>query len=681
MRRLLLISLIMANLCLAQGQDSIIDSLRQVLRHPKNDTSRILAYAKMGERFSFYDVDSSFFYGRKALQEGSATNYLYGVYWGYQGLFFNFMNQGDYAEALETAYHEMKIAEKLSNRKLESIARVHMNLGFVNRIMERYEESFAHNRLAQEIQQSSGNTQLPVIHSYVTNATCYLAMKRPDSALLVMDSLLSMAGAYIGVKDPDSVMWKIRPYLLPDAQYSWPLTFAIMGDIQHSLRNIRNAEAYYRQGIRNYFSITQHENQYFLMRLYIGLANLFLNTARYDSSIYYANLAYGTSEKNGFFHYQLNSAKILARNYELTDKPDSTVKYLHQIIKTNDIIFSQARLRQFQLIGFSEQQRQQEIAAAKERFQSQVRFYGLLAALCVFLLIAFILYRNNRQKQKANIQLNNQKLEIEKTLTTLRDTQNQLIHAEKMASLGELTAGIAHEIQNPLNFVNNFSEVNSELFDEMESEFRNGNPAEAFSIASNIKKNLQKINEHGKRADSIVKGMLQHSRVSSGHKEPTDLNVLAGEYLRISYHGIRGRDKSFNCEILTAFDPGLCQINLVPQDIGTVLMNLYNNAFYSLSEQRKKMGAEFKPLLEVRTRKNEENIEIFIRDNGQGISQEISGKIFQPFFTTKPTGQGTGLGLSLAYDIVVKQHDGSIQVDSRPNEYASFLVSLPTNHS
>jgi len=248
-----------------------------------------------------------------------------------------------------------------------------------------------------------------------------------------------------------------------------------------------------------------------------------------------------------------------------------------------------------------------------------------------------------------------------------------------MASLGELTAGIAHEIQNPLNFVNNFAEVNTELFDEMETEFRNGQTREAFSIASNIRQNLEKINEHGKRADLIVKGMLQHSRVSSGHKEPTDLNALADEYLRISYHSMRAKDKTFNCEILTDLDPGLCEIKVVPQDIGTVFMNLYNNAFYSLSEQRKKKGDGYKPLLELRTKKKGENIEVSIRDNGIGIPDGIAGKIFQPFFTTKPTGQGTGLGLSLAYDIVVKEHGGTISLNTASLDRAEFLVRLPTS--
>ncbi|PWU22616.1 hypothetical protein C5B42_05575 [Candidatus Cerribacteria bacterium 'Amazon FNV 2010 28 9'] len=413
------------------------------------------------------------------------------------------------------------------------------------------------------------------------------------------------------------------------------------------------------------------------MRNYISLARILLNAGKTDSCIYYTGLAFQTSRKNNFLHYELNAAKLLAQAYQVKKMADSGVRYLTIAMIINDSIFSQARLRQFQAISFSEQQREQEMAAAKERYQSQTRLYGLLGVLFVSLLIAGILYRNNRQKQKANILLNKQKLDIENALSTLKDTQNQLIHAEKMASLGELTAGIAHEIQNPLNFVNNFSEVNTELFNEMEIEFKHGNPDEAFAIAGSIRQNLEKINEHGKRADSIVKGMLMHSRVHTGQKELTDLNALADEFLRLSYHSMRAKDKSFNCEISTDFDPGLCQLNLVPQDIGSVFMNIYNNAFYSISQKQKKQNGGYKPQLEVRTKKNKDTIDISIRDNGLGIPHEIAGKIFQPFFTTKPTGQGTGLGLSLAYDIVVNEHGGTISLNTEKADCTEFLVTLP----
>jgi two-component system, NtrC family, sensor kinase len=293
------------------------------------------------------------------------------------------------------------------------------------------------------------------------------------------------------------------------------------------------------------------------------------------------------------------------------------------------------------------------------------------------------------------VELTNQKNELQQALTELRTTQTQLIHSEKMASLGELTAGIAHEIQNPLNFVNNFSEVNSELIDEMKNELNAGNHKEAISIAESIKENQQKITHHGKRADSIVKGMLQHSRKSSGHKELTDINALADEYLRLSYHGLRAKDKSFNTTMHTDFDKNLEKINIIPQDIGRVLLNLFNNAFYAVNEKKnhpptpsggeKNAGQNgYQPTVTVSTRLLKPwpnggglGVEIKVKDNGNGIPQEVMDKIFQPFFTTKPTGQGTGLGLSLSYDII-KAHGGGIKIETKEGEFSEFVITLPS---
>jgi signal transduction histidine kinase/ligand-binding sensor domain-containing protein len=276
--------------------------------------------------------------------------------------------------------------------------------------------------------------------------------------------------------------------------------------------------------------------------------------------------------------------------------------------------------------------------------------------------------------------------EIEKAYTKLKVTQSQLIQAEKMASLGELTAGIAHEIQNPLNFVNNFSDINSELIDELDEEAIKGNLEEVRAIAKDIKENEQKINHHGKRADAIVKGMLQHSRASSGQKELTDINVLTGEYLRLAYHGLRAKDKSFNADFKTEFDPTLPKINVIPQDIGRVLLNLMNNAFYAVQTMHavqtthtvQATHALSLPTVTVTTKNLGDRIEIAVRDNGPGIPGEIRNKIFQPFFTTKPTGEGTGLGLSLSYDIV-KAHGGEIKINSSEGKGAEFTIILKTN--
>jgi signal transduction histidine kinase len=248
-----------------------------------------------------------------------------------------------------------------------------------------------------------------------------------------------------------------------------------------------------------------------------------------------------------------------------------------------------------------------------------------------------------------------------------------------MASLGELTAGIAHEIQNPLNFVNNFSEVSIELLDEMEAELKRGETADAIDIASDVKQNLEKISHHGKRADGIVKGMLQHSRASTGQKEPTDINVLADEYFRLAFHGLRAKDKTFNSELVTDFAENLPKADVIPQDIGRVLLNLFTNAFYAVHQKQKTAGANYKPTVELSTAVKDGAVNIRVKDNGTGIPDHVKDKIMQPFFTTKPTGEGTGLGLSMSYDILVKGHGGSIEVDTKEGEYTEFTIKLPLN--
>jgi signal transduction histidine kinase len=279
-----------------------------------------------------------------------------------------------------------------------------------------------------------------------------------------------------------------------------------------------------------------------------------------------------------------------------------------------------------------------------------------------------------------------QKEELQQALTELKSTQAQLVQQEKMASLGELTAGIAHEIQNPLNFVNNFSEVSIELLDELkDGVFKNlpeDSREEADEIMNDITQNLAKINQHGKRADAIVKGMLQHSRATTSKKEPTDINALADEYLRLSYHGLRAKDKSFNAGMKTSFDENIGQIDAMAQDLGRVLLNLYNNSFYSVAEKKKLMGDGYEPLVNVTTKlikptPDSSAVEIMVADNGMGIPQKVLDKIYQPFFTTKPTGLGTGLGLSMSYDIITKAHNGELKVETKEGEYARFIITIP----
>ncbi len=454
-----------------------------------------------------------------------------------------------------------------------------------------------------------------------------------------------------------------------------PVFSMFFGDLQFRMGKRESGIKYLLESLRFF----EHETPYGLSDVCKMLARCYRDMYMTDSAIYYAEKGLDAARSIGFKFSVLETSKLLSELYE--QKDISKALYYRKVSDTaNNILYGTNKVKELQKTLLSEQDRQREIEAKNIAYQNRIKQYGLLAGIFAILLITFILYRNNRQRQKANVVLNKQKDQVEATLKELRSTQSQLIHSEKMASLGELTAGIAHEIQNPLNFVNNFSDVNTELIEELKSQkskVKNERDEELENeILNDIAENEQKINHHGKRADAIVKGMLQHSRASSGKKELTDINALANEYLRLAYQGLRAKDPSFNVTIQTDFDESIGMIAMVPQDIGRVLLNLYSNAFYAASLPSKGGYNKNNPTVWVKTKKEDNKVVVSVRDNGPGISKNIVAKIFQPFFTTKPTGQGTGLGLSLSYDII-KAHGGELTVETKEGEGAEFIIQLP----
>jgi signal transduction histidine kinase len=477
-----------------------------------------------------------------------------------------------------------------------------------------------------------------------------------------------------------------------DKKYLGLLLFDI-ADIYAAEGKNELAKSYYSKAIENNEKTGNQSN---LIQTKLQLGKLLLKEGDYTSAMNEANEGLATAQKNGMYSY-ISEANLLLSSCYRAMKDFEKADWYSQI--GNDIGDSiqsagQKNITKFHNAILEENLRNNEKELTQISIQNRRRSYAFITGLLLVSVIGLLLYRNNRQKQKANAllqrqkdEINDQRQQLQVSLENLKSTQAQLIQSEKMASLGELTAGIAHEIQNPLNFVNNFSELNRELIAELKEEIEKGDLEEVKLIANDIETNEEKINHHGKRAGDIVKGMLEHSRKSTGEKVATDLNALADEFLRLSYHGIRAKDKSFNADFSTDFDPNLPKVEVIPQDIGRVLLNLINNAFYAVNEKSKSENtdSDFKPTVTVSSSYSPlaggqgGSIQISVLDNGSGIPDSIKEKIFQPFFTTKPTGQGTGLGLSLSYDIV-KAHGGEIKVMSKVGEGSEFVIYLTLNN-
>ena len=657
MKKLFLTFLIILFYVQTIAQKEYVDSLHQQAFNSKDDTSKVLAFFSLAEYYGFNHFDSSFFYGQKTIELSNKLEFDYGRSLGFRSLFYAFNCQGNFPKALEATLQYYKLAERIKKeRPLNYWISIYM-LGVLNREMDNFPTAISQLNESIRVNREAGLAESLVFPVYTHMALIYKELKKMDSAL------------YFAQKSYD---------LSLQSRWTRYRTFAsaVLGEIHNEKGNYEQARKYFTLGIKQSIAVN---NTFFLARNYNNLAGLFDKTGQTDSSIYYARISLNLCQEHQFGEYALDASTLLTRIYEAQNNPDSTIKYMKIMLAAKDSVLGQSKVMEFQKVGFDDEQRKHEIEKKQQQYKNRIKIFALLSGIFALLLIAFILWRNIRLKQRANAK-------IEKAYKELKTTQAQLIQSEKMASLGELTAGIAHEIQNPLNFVNNFSEVNSELIEELKNEIKKGNLEEVKAIADNIDENEHKVIFHGKRADAIVKSMLQHSKSSSGKKEPTDINILADEYLRLAYHGLRAKDKSFNATMKTDFDETIGKINVIPQDIGRVILNLMTNAFYAVTEKKNSKDLEglqnlqalnvYEPIVTVSTKKTGNRIELKIADNGNGVPQKILDKIFQPFFTTKPTGQGTGLGLSLAYDIV-KAHGGELKVETKEGEGSKFTIQLP----
>jgi two-component system NtrC family sensor kinase len=629
-----------------------VDSFQHQLANSKDDTSRINAQIALCFLYRLGNTDSSLIYGQQALESAEKIKYVRG-----QITVLGFMcivteQRGNLPQSLELGFKALQLAQE---HHIENLTGPALNgIGEAYIILEDYPKAIIYLRKYILIDKNGLNDE-GLAYTYFDMGVAYAGLNQLDSANFYEQKAIETFSKY---------------------HHEEPLIYQTIGDIKIKSGKPGEALGYYQKSLQ--IALKNNESRASAYA-YNKIAAFYKDAQKPDSAIYYARKGLEESKLINQKKTILEAAALLSELYE-PKETKASLQYLKIADAYKDSIFGAGNIEAVQTLVAHEEERQKEIGAAKVAYQNQLKQYALIAGLAVLLLIAFFLYLNNRKEKKAKNILQNKNEIIEQTLNHLKSTQSQLIQSEKMASLGELTAGIAHEIQNPLNFVNNFSEVNTELIDELKDEIDKGNIEEVKIIANDIKENEQKINHHGKRADAIVKGMLQHSRSSSGQKEPTDINALADEYLRLAYHGLRAKDKSFNALMKTDFDKSIGNINIIPQDIGRVILNLLTNAFYAASLPSKVGFSDSDlsktPTVWVSTKKEGNKVLISVRDNGPGIPQKVLDKIFQPFFTTKPTGEGTGLGLSLSYDIV-KAHGGEIKIETKEGEGSEFIITLP----
>ncbi len=626
----------------AYTQTNQIDSLKSVLFTQKEDSNKVRLLTSLSYSYLQSSADTAADYAQRALSLAEKINFERGIYEVELSLTASLMISGNYPLALDHGFKFLTLAKKNNDTINVSIANAYLgecyyDLGDYNISLKYYRENL----------RTAAMCCPDGIHfAWANLAYVFHSLGQPDSAMLYAKK------AYAVVRDWNDTLFVSN----------------ILGGAYAGKGHFDSALYQYRLSIST--SIRYHT---LLERIdgYNGIALVYKTRGFMDSAEWYSKQVLNEKIEKSYPLGFLKATNMLADIYGIQNKPDSALKYLRRAINLKEGLFSREKTMAIQNVAFKEQEKQKEVEAAKLQSQNRLKMYSLLGGLFTVLAIAGLLFRNNRQKQKANTK-------IEKAYIELKSTQTQLIQSEKMASLGELTAGIAHEIQNPLNFVNNFSEVNGELIKELKNEVIKGNMDEISALANDIESNSEKINHHGKRADAIVKGMLQHSRSSNGIKEPTDINKRVDEYLRLTYHGLRAKDKTFNATLKTDFDETIGNINIIQQDIGRVILNLINNAFYAVDEKKKQISKGYEPTVSIRTKMIADKAEIRITDNGNGIPQKIIDKIFPPFFTTKPTGQGTGLGLSLAYDIV-KAHGGELKVETKEGEGSTFLIILINN--
>jgi two-component system, NtrC family, sensor kinase len=640
---------------LVSAQQAANDSLLRLLKTNIPDSSRSLILDRLGLSLMTSKPLVALEYAQQGLAVAQKAKFPKGISRNMNRIGAIMRVTGNYPKSLKMHLDALKIAEETDD--LDGLVRIYNQLGLFY---------------------SSQKDHKKAIETYFKGIE--LSKKIKDKNLEM--TLLSNIGAdYAFLSNLDSArLYTQSAYELGVKQKSKNLNVLLtnLANVNARAKNYELGLKYHRQSIPYSFLMDDYTT---IGNTYFEMAEIFKKTGKHDSCLFYAEKSLKISQETNNIQSIFGSSSLLSDIY-LEGDVKKSYSYFKQATVAKDSMFNQQKAKQIENVGFAENLRKQELIDNEKAFKNKQWSIILLSIIGVVILISLILFRNNRIQNKANKLLNQQKVEIEQqrskaenALKELETTQIQLVQKEKLASLGEITAGIAHEIQNPLNFVNNFSELSIELADELKEEFDNINiPTNKKDylqeLLHDLTQNQKRIHGHGKRASSIVSNMLEHSRASGGEVQITDINKLAEEYLSLSFHGMRAKNKSFNADYQLITDENLPQIKVNQQEIGRVMLNLFNNAFYAVAQKEN-------PMVKVILKKIENFINIEVIDNGSGIPKEILPKIFQPFFTTKPAGEGTGLGLSLSYDIITKGNNGKIEVFSEDGQGTKFVINLP----
>lgn len=655
---LLLLTVCSQSFLIGQGQTT--DSLLMKLKTAPRDTGRIELLLEAVKGYYFSKPDTSLLLSLEAASLAEELNFQKGHVKALNNAGESYRFLGDYPHSLEMQLKALQLNREMKNKEEEAGTKGF--IGFTYLEMGEYRKALEYLLSAKPVQDQFNNT---VSSSFVSShiASCYTFLNMPDSAMWYNQEAIRL------------LQFEAYPPLRT-------LVYDRMGAMYLAMGKYPEASGWYHQSL--YYSNVSRI-QVNISKEQKFLSDLHFRQGHTDSAIYFGRLAFSNSQGNLQKPHSMDASLLLSRIFHQIGETDSAYYYLEVAMNLKDSIYGPEQFRKLQLLMLDEQKRQQELIQDQVEFRNRIKYIALFLLLGFLAILAMIQRRNNIHKQKINRELEHKKENLEKTIAALKSAQAQLIQSEKMASLGELTAGIAHEIQNPLNFVNNFAEINNDLITDIKDAAEQKDEREIMRILDQLKENQDKIKLHGKRADSIVKSMLQHSRAGSGSKELTDINKMVEEYVRLSFHGMRARDKNFNTELDIRLDPTAGRIPVLPQDFGRVLLNLLNNAFYAVNEKKRIYGEAYKPVVVISTQLSgpwnghANSLRVVIADNGKGIAAANAEKIFQPFFTTKPTGEGTGLGLSLSYDIITNGHGGELSLETAEGEGAAFSIKIPVD--